>query len=51
MSLFDMSRRTRYDFDQLGPHAYPLLVAQWKDIAQHCVALNKTRPPTPTQPP
>ena len=51
MSLFDMSRRTRYDFEQLGAGTYPLLVLQWKDVERHCVALNGTRATVPTQQP
>jgi hypothetical protein len=49
MSLFEMSRRTRYDFEQLGPGTYPLLVVQWKGVAQFCSALNGTRSTIPTQ--
>lgn len=44
MSLFEMSRRTRYDLNQLGQHAYPLLVRQWADVVQFCKGLNQGRP-------
>jgi hypothetical protein len=51
ISLFEMSRRTRYDFEQLGANAYPLLVRQWKDVAQFCSGRNQGRPTIPTQQP
>ncbi|SDI79850.1 hypothetical protein SAMN05444157_0211 [Frankineae bacterium MT45] len=44
ISLFEMSRRTRYDIAQLGGEfAYKMLLRQWADIKKHCVGLNETR--------
>ena len=51
MSLFEMSRRTRYDFEKLGSMAYPMLVLQWKSVADFCTGLNQGRPTIPTQAP
>lgn len=51
ISLFEMSHRTRYDFQQLGPTAYPLLVVQWRDVKQFCLGMNQGRPKIPTQQP
>ena len=52
MSLFDASRRTRYDFDQLGhDQVWPLLKAQHRVVVDYCVSLNGTRPPISTQSP
>jgi len=50
-SLCEMSHRTRYDMDQLGPQAYPLLVRQWKDVRAFCEGRNQGRPTIPTQAP
>lgn len=50
-SLFDASRRTRYDLDKLGPMAVPMLKRQHRDVREFCVALNGTRPPLSTQAP
>jgi hypothetical protein len=49
MSLFEISRRTRYDIAQLGSTAIPLFTKQWKDIKQFCEGLNQGRPYIPRQ--
>ncbi|MFD0783972.1 hypothetical protein ACFQZ8_08595 [Micromonospora azadirachtae] len=51
ISLFEMGRRTRYDIQQLGPHAYKLLLVQFDSVRQFCESLNGTRGPVPTQTP
>lgn len=50
-SLFEMSRRTRYDFEQMKDHAYPMLLLQWKDVVTFCQGLNQGRPTISTQVP
>jgi hypothetical protein len=39
-SLYEASRRTRYDIAQLGPAALQLLTKQWKDIKRFCKGLH-----------
>lgn len=48
-SLYEASRRTRYDIAQLGPLAIPLLTTQWNEIKQYCEGLNQGRPWLPSQ--
>ena len=43
-SLYEASRRTRYDIAQLGPTAIPLLTTQWQDVKNYCEGLNQGRP-------
>jgi len=50
-SLYEMSRRTRYDIAQLGSTAIPLLTRQWLEIKQFCEGLNQGRPWIPSQAP
>ncbi|MGV8979184.1 MAG: hypothetical protein ACOH17_14185 [Cellulomonas sp.] len=47
-SLYDLSRRTRYDFKQLG-EPWPLMMMQYKTVEAHCRALNAARPDRSTQ--
>lgn len=54
LSLFDMSRRTRYDYDKLAVSVgnetvWKLLMTQFGDIKTHCKGLNSTRPKISTQ--
>jgi len=52
ISLFELSRRTRYDVHQLGGlTVWPLLKRQHHDVETFCVNLNNTRPPMSTQAP
>jgi hypothetical protein len=51
ISMFEISRRTRYDVDKLGPNTYSLLVRQWTDVSQFCSGLNQGRRTVPTQQP
>lgn len=50
-SLFEMGRRSRYDFNKLGPGAYKLLEMQYEVVVRHCKALNASRPDRLTQEP
>lgn len=52
-SLFDLSRRTRYDLKLLngGFPPYSLAKMQFKTVQQRCEALNGTRSDIPTQQP
>lgn len=49
-SLFDLSRRTRYDYRQLG-EPWVLMMAQYRTIVDHCERLNASRPDRSTQEP
>lgn len=51
ISLFDISRRTRYDVDKLGAGAWTLLNLQLNTIRGHCEALNASRPAQSPQAP
>ncbi|MEZ0382163.1 hypothetical protein [Mycobacterium sp. pW045] len=48
-SLYEASRRTRYDIAQLGTAAIPLFNRQWTEIKQFCEGLNQGRPWLPSQ--
>lgn len=53
-SLYDLSRRTRYDLRMLGGGplpAYALAKLQFRTVAEHCTKLNGSRPDVPTQAP
>jgi hypothetical protein len=50
-SLMEASHRTRYDFEQLGAMAWPLLQRQYGDVRAFCRARNATRPTRSTQEP
>jgi hypothetical protein len=47
----EMSHRTRYDLNLLGPMAVPMLKLQYQDVVQFCASLNGTRPDISTQQP
>jgi hypothetical protein len=47
-SLYDLSRRTRYDYHQLG-EPWPLMMLQYKTVEAHCCRLNASRPDRNTQ--
>lgn len=51
ISLFEMSHRTRYDVEQLGPQVPALLLVQYRDVVAFCTGLNNTRPTISTQAP
>jgi hypothetical protein len=53
LSLFDLSRRTRYDVKQLGGgnHVIPLAEMQWRAVRDHCTGLNQGRPTIHTSTP
>jgi hypothetical protein len=48
-SLFELSRRTRYDIAQLGAMTVPGALKQWETIKQFCESLNDSRPWIPSQ--
>lgn len=50
-SLFEMSLRTRYDFEQLGPMAVKMLSIQWNDVKTFCEGRNQGRPTISSQAP
>lgn len=51
-SLFELSRRTRYDLDQLDlTRVLPLAEQQWRDVKVHCEGLNQGRPKISTSAP
>lgn len=55
-SLFDMSRRTRYDFTKLAESmndetVWKLLMVQFNEVQTFCQGLNQTRNPLSTQAP
>jgi hypothetical protein len=55
-SLFEMSWRTRYDWNKLStgmdePTLWKLLSWQFDEVRSHCQDLNKTRPTISTQAP
>ena len=54
-SLFDMSWRTRYDWDKLAngmdDRLWILLKMQYNEVRKHCQSLNCTRPTISTQAP
>jgi hypothetical protein len=43
-SLYEASRRTRYDIAQLGPIGVQLLHKQWEEVKNFCEGLNQGRP-------
>lgn len=54
ISLFDMSRRTRYDYDELSKSlsseaVWQLLLGQYQSVRKHCNSLNGTRTTISTQ--
>ncbi|BCI52895.1 hypothetical protein NIIDNTM18_21730 [Mycolicibacterium litorale] len=51
MSLLELSHRTRYDVNKLGPMTVPGAQMQWKSIKTFCEGLNSTRETIPTQQP
>lgn len=50
-SLYEGSRRTRYDIAQLGSMALPMFTQQWDEIRRYCEGLNQSRPWIPSQAP
>lgn len=50
-SLFEMSLRTRYDHEQLGEMAMPMLLRQFKEVKRFCAERRKGRVPIPTSSP
>lgn len=51
MSLQELSHRTRYDVQQLGPMTVPGALMHWNAIKTFCEGLNATRERIPTQAP
>lgn len=51
MSLQELSHRTRYDVDKLGPLTVQGALMHWRSIKTYCEALNATRDKIPTQEP
>ena len=50
-SLYELSRRTRYDVQALGPTLFPLAELQWRDVKVFCEGRNQGRPAIPTSAP
>lgn len=50
-SLFEISRRTRYDFEKLGADAYRKLEEQYRHVEHYVRMMNMTRPEISTEEP